>query len=78
MSDNKNALSQSEFGKINWVDVLNSLYYALIAASVSFADFLASGKLPSKTELVTMSVVFFGGVIKRVVTNSAGNVLKKE
>jgi len=74
---------KSEFGKISITDLLNALYHGLIAAIFPFLAYLNKGCLPETREQWTMLVgvflsAFFGDAFKRTVTNSSGNVLKKE
>lgn len=74
---------KSEFGKISGVDVLNALYHALVAVIFPFLAYLNKGILPeTRQEWIIMIGVFlsafFGSLFKRGMTNSSGELFKKE
>lgn len=74
---------KSEFGKISGVDLLNALYHAIIAALFPFLAYLNKGMLPeTRQEWIVMIGVFltafFGSLFKQGVTNSNGQLFKKE
>jgi uncharacterized BrkB/YihY/UPF0761 family membrane protein len=74
---------KSEFGKISGVDLLNALYHAIIAALFPFLAYLNKGVLPeTRQEWIVMIGVFltafFGSLFKQGVTNSNGQLFKKE
>lgn len=79
----KKIKKKSEFGKISGVDLLNALYHAIIAALFPFLAYLNKGMLPeTRQEWIVMIGVFltafFGSLFKQGVTNSAGQLFKKE
>ena len=66
----KTAFQKSEFGKINLVDVLNSVYYSLVASLISLSDYFISGEIPSKKTFIVIGGVFVGGIIKKLFTKA--------
>ena len=64
----KSAFERSEFGKINFVDVLNSIYYSIIASLIQLSDYLITGQVPTKKEFMIVGGVFIGGLIKKLFT----------
>jgi hypothetical protein len=73
---------KSEFGKISKVDLLNALYHSVGAVSIPLCGFLASGSLPSTSNLYILLSVFVSAlcadIFKNGVTNSEGEKFKKE
>jgi high-affinity Fe2+/Pb2+ permease len=75
--------TNSEFGKISGVDLLNALYHALVASVFPFLAYLNKGIIPeTRQEWIIMIGVFlsafFGTLLKQGVTNSNGELFKKE
>ncbi|MFZ4455484.1 MAG: hypothetical protein ACOYOT_04615 [Bacteroidales bacterium] len=74
---------KSEFGKISAIDLLNALYHATAASVFPFLAYLNKGELPTTRQEWIMLVgvfltAFFGSVFKRGVTNSNGQLFKRE
>jgi len=74
---------KSEFGKISGVDLLNALYHATVAVVFPFLAYLNKGELPeTRQEWIIMIGVFlsafFGSLFKRGLSNSNGELFKKE
>jgi len=69
----------SEFGKISSTDVINALYIACAASSYSIGACIS---IPTKANLLnligTFVSAFLGSLFKSNVTNSNGQVFKKE
>ena len=74
---------KSEFGKISGTDLLNALYHAIVAVIFPFLAYLNKGELPTtRQEWIIMAGVFFtaffGSLFKCGVTNSKGQLFRKE
>lgn len=62
----KSAWAKSEFGKLNLVDLLNSIYYPLVYMLVQFGELLANGDKIDAADIKTSVGVFALSMIKRL------------
>lgn len=73
----------SEFGKINYRDIIRSFFNAMITTGIGAVIVIVnSGKLPTKDELIVIGYVALGAGLGTIGvktgTNSDGKFLKKE
>lgn len=76
-------MKKSEFGKITSVDLLNALYHGIAASLIPLLALMNKGKLPQTREewIILIGVfltAFFGDLFKSGVTNSNGQLFRKE
>lgn len=62
----KNAWQKSEFGKLNLVDFLNSIYYPLVYMLVQLGEMLANGDKIDIADLKIAAGVFGLSLVKRL------------
>jgi hypothetical protein len=75
--------TMSNFGTINWADILKGFLLAAITAVITgIYQAIQTGGLPSMADLQTIGIVALGAglsyLIKNLLTNSDGTPLKKE
>ena len=73
---------KSEFGKIKWFDIINSLYHAFVAVVFLAINVFFGASSPTtqdyKMLIGTFLTAFFMSIFKTTTTNSDGQVFKKE
>jgi hypothetical protein len=73
---------KSEFGKLKWLDLVNSLYHAFVAVVFIAINVFFGNIQPTmqdyKMLIGTFLTAFFMSLFKTSATNSSGEVFKKE
>jgi len=73
---------KSEFGKLKWLDLVNSLYHAFVTVIFITINVLLGNIQPTmqdyKMLIGTFLTAFFMSLFKTSATNSNGEVFKKE